>query len=177
MAPMQELGLAGAFDAYRADVAEMQRTGDWSRYADHFTEDAVYRRHGYADFVGREAIRAFIHQSMTTFPGNQMVGFNIIWRFFKEPAPHSPAAADLWNPESHVVFELRHVMRDPGDGSEHAASTTSMLTYAGNGLWSRCTDVHNMRAYSEMMRGWYRAAHKHGTLDAEATAYLEALTG
>lgn len=174
---MQEQDLTGAFDAYRADVAKMHRNGDWSRYADHFTEDAVYRRHGYADFVGREAIRTFINRAMTTFPGNQMVRFDIIWRFVKDPAPDTArTSADVWNPDPNVVFELRHVMRDPGDGSEHAASTTSMLTYAGDGLWSRCTDVHNTRAYSEMLRGWYRAASKHGTLDEEAMAYLAALT-
>ena len=45
-------------------------------------------------------------------------------------------------------------MRDPGDGSVHTASTISMLTYAGQGLWSRCDDVQNVHAYSEMMRGW-----------------------
>jgi ketosteroid isomerase-like protein len=176
MGAMHDQELESAFAAYRADVAEMQRTGDWSRYADHFTQDAVYRRHGYADFVGREAIRAFIHTSMTTFPGNQMARFDIIWRIFKEPG-RDPTRTAFWHAQNQVVFELRHVMRDPGDGSEHAASTTSMLTYAGGGLWSRCSDLHNLRAYSEMMRGWSRAAQKHGTLDAEATAYLEALTG
>jgi hypothetical protein len=34
-----------------------------------------------------------------------------------------------------------------------------------------------MRACSEMMRGRHRAADMWGTLDAEAAAYLETLTG
>ena len=161
---MHDVDLESAFAAYRADVEECQRTGDWSGYADAFTEGAVYRRRGYADFTGREAIRAFVHASMTSFPGDQMVGFELVWRSFE----HS---------KHQVVFELRHVMRDPGDGSVHTASTISMLTYAGQGLWSRCDDVQNLHAYSEMMRGWSRAAEKHGTLGAEGTAYLQTLIG
>lgn len=151
-----------AFAAYRERVEEIIGSGDWSAYGDLFTEDAVYRRHGYADFEGREAIRAFIHGSMTTFPGNQIVGFTVVWRIFEH---HN----------DRVVFELRNTMRDPGDGSVHAASTTSMMTYAGDGLWSGCSDLHHARAYTDMVRGWSRAAQAHDTLGADATEFLASL--
>lgn len=156
---MHEPTLEDAFVSYRERVAEIVDSGDWARFGDFFTEDATYRRLGHPDRVGREEIRTWITQAMTTFPGNQLVGFDVIWRTF--------------NPtRSQVVYELRNVMRDPGDGSVHAASTISLLTYAGDGLWSHADDVHNPSAYALMYRGWARAALEHGRLDPVESAIL-----
>lgn len=149
--PVSSDTLAAAFAVYRAQVDEIARTGEWGRYADLFTEDAVYRRRGYADFEGRESIRAFVLGSMSTFPGNQFARFEAVWRSFDSP-------------RDQVVYELQHVMRDPGDGSVHTASTLSLMTYAGEGLWSRVTDVQSVHAYTVMLRSWTRAARDHGTL-------------
>jgi hypothetical protein len=158
---MQQAVLEEAFDAYRKQVASIIASGDWGSFADLFTEDAVYRRRGYADFVGRESIRTWIREAMTTFPGSAIVGFEVVWRAF-----------DATN--AQVVHELRNVMRDPGDGSVHAASTLSLLTYAGDGLWSKVDDIQNPLAYSGMLRSWLRVSREHGTLDSAGVAYLAA---
>ncbi len=154
--------LAAAFTAYRAQVDEIVRTGEWWRYADAFTEDAVYRRRGYDDFEGREEIRAFVLGSMGSFPGNQIARFEAVWRSFDSR-------------RAQVVYELQHVMRDPGDGSVHTASTLSLMTYAGEGLWSRVTDVQSVHAYTVMLRGWTRVARDHGTLADEDLRVLASL--
>ena len=56
--------LERAFTAYQERGALAGRTGDWSQWADQFTEDAVYIEHLYGRFEGREAIRGWI----TTHP-------------------------------------------------------------------------------------------------------------
>jgi hypothetical protein len=160
---MQQSALEGAFDAYRARVDEIAAHGDWSQFADLYTPRAIYRRHGYPDFVGREAIRSWIRQAMTTYPGNLITGFEVVWRAFDSP-------------NDQVVFELRNVMRDPGDGSVHAASTVTQLTYAGDGLWSRSSDIHNPFAYEMMVRNWERTALRMST-PAPGTALPVTLEG
>ena len=147
---MQQRALERAFEAYRSRVDEIAFRGEWSAFADLFTLDATYRRHGYPDFVGREAIRSWIQEAMTTPPGNLIMGFDVVWRVFDSP-------------NDQVVYELRNVMRDPGDGSVHVASTVSQLTCAGDGLWSRAEDMHNPMAYQLMLRNWSRAAQAAGT--------------
>lgn len=158
---MHEGILSAAFDAFRARVEQIIASGDWASFADLFTDDAVYRRRGYADFVGREAIRSWIVESMTTFPGSAIVGFEVVWRTIDERT-------------AQVVYELRNVMGDPGDQTVHAASTLSLMTYAGDNLWSRVEDIQNPLAYSRMLRSWLRASRENGTLTAEGVAYAEA---
>jgi hypothetical protein len=75
---MQQAVLVDAFDAYRARVAEIADSGDWGAFADSFTPDAVYRRRGYADFVGREAIRSWIRVAMCTFPGSAIAATDVV---------------------------------------------------------------------------------------------------
>ena len=145
---VQQEELEVAFDTYLATLADARRLDDWSRFGALFTADGVYSRAGLGDCQGRAAISARAQHQMTTFPGDHVEKFEVTWHFFVLSA-------------RQVVFEVRHVMADPGDGSVHAASTTSMLTYAGEGLWSRCTDLQSRAAYAEMVRGWLRAAEQH----------------
>jgi uncharacterized protein (TIGR02246 family) len=164
MPAMDRTELQRAFDDYVAAVEEVCRTGDWSAFADLFTEDATYCEHVYGDFSGRDEIRDWIVKTMTTYPGSEMVAF--------------PPAWSILDPEtSRVVCEIRNVMRDPGDGSVHEATNITILTYAGNGLWSREEDVYNPQKFADMMLGWSKAARANDTLPEEGKALLEALGG
>ena len=148
---MQGDTVSKAYVEYRRQVEAFIRVREWERFADLFTLDARYRRHGAPEVHGREAIRAWAVEHMTTFPGNQIVGFTVDWMACDER-------------QRHVIYEVRHTLSDPGDGSVHEACTTTMLTYAGNGLWSEGADVHNEQAYQSMFRNWTRAARASGLL-------------
>lgn len=123
----------------------MVRSGDWHAYADEFVEDAVHRGAGMADVVGREAIREWVVRMMTTYPGNQIERLEVVW--------HS-----VDTDTQAVVYELRSVMSDPGDGSVLTASTTASVGYGGDGLWAWVVEAHSVTAFRRMWEGWSRAA-------------------
>lgn len=157
---MTRRALETAFASHRARVDSIVARGAWAEFADEFTEDAIYRRTGYDDFVGREEIRSWIVAAMTTFPGNMLVGFDVAW-----------SAVNV--KKQQVVHELHNVMRDPGDGSLHTAATVQMLTWdPERRLWSEAADLHNPNAYADMVRGWCTHARRDGELDDEAADYL-----
>lgn len=163
MRPVTRADLECAFAGYRARVDSIVARGAWAEFADEFTEDAVYRRLGYDDFVGREAIRRWIVSAMTTFPGNMLVGFDVAWSTVNVT-------------KQQVVYELHNVMRDPGDGSLHTAATVQMLSWdPARRLWSEAADLHNPNAYADMVRGWCAHALGTGELDEGAAAYLAGL--
>jgi uncharacterized protein (TIGR02246 family) len=164
---MDAVELSDAFDAYLAAVEKICETGEgsaWSGFAELFAPDATYLEHAYGTFSGREEIRNWIVETMSTYPGNQMVGFPITWRVLD---------AD----NNRVVCEIRNVMRDPGDGSVHDATNITILTYAGDGLWAREEDVYNPQKFVDMMRTWSRVARDNRTLSAEGEQFLQALGG
>ncbi len=88
---------------------------------------------------------------MTTFPGSQIGRFDVTWHVVDHEA-------------QHVVFEVRHVMRDPGDGSHtrpaRRACSPTPAADAGTGA-PTSTAPH---AYAEMVRGWLRASERHSPL-------------
>jgi hypothetical protein len=149
-----------AFANYQSAVAGIVATGDWAGFADLFTEDATYEEHAFGSFEGREPIRAWVVETMTSFPGNTMSSFPIAWHVVDEPT-------------QRVICEVRNLMPDPGDGSVHEASNLTILTYAGDGLWSREEDVYNPMRFARMSLGWAQAARNHGRLSAEGEAFLE----
>ena len=67
--------LEAAFEHYQAQVRRASETADWSLFADLFTPDATYVEHAYGTFHGREAIRDWAIETMTTPPGSWMTGF------------------------------------------------------------------------------------------------------
>ena len=161
---MDKNELQNAFDDYVARVEQIARSQDWAAFADLFAPEATYCEHVYGDFEGREQIREWIVRTMTTFPGNQMIGF--------------PPAWSVLDPDtSRVVCEIRNIMRDPGDGSVHEASNITILTFDATGTPTREEDVYNPQRFADMVRDWARVAREHGTLDADGLAMLEALGG
>jgi ketosteroid isomerase-like protein len=133
--------LEQAFADYQAHGAEAGRTGDWSKWADHFTEDATYIEHHYGEFKGREAIREWITGCMSEFPGNTMPEFPIEWYVVDED-------------RGWIVCQVWNRMADPGDGSIHQAYNLTVLKYAGGGLWSYEEDVYNPAHFADLVQGW-----------------------
>ena len=156
---MDRAELEAAFLAYQRAVEDIVASGDWSRFAELFTEDAEYVEHAYGTFQGRAEIRAWIVKTMTTFPGSEMIGFPVTW-------------AVLDPEQARVVCEINNPMRDPGDGSTHGATNITILDYAGDGLWSREEDVYNPQKFADMTRAWSIVAREHGTLSAEGARLL-----
>ena len=113
-------------DAEFAKYVERGKANDWSAWADQFTEDAQYVEHEYGVFEGREAIRAWIVETMASVSGMSF--------------PHD------W----HVIDGNRVIMYcwnifDPLEGmtGEYKFPVVTILHYAGNGQWSYEEDVYN----------------------------------
>ncbi|MDF1606232.1 nuclear transport factor 2 family protein [Nocardioides sp. YIM 152315] len=156
--------LESAFQDYQDEVDRIAGSGDWARFADLFTEDATYREHAYGDFRGREEIRSWITRTMTAFPGSEMPHFPIAWHVVDEE-------------RGRIICEVYNAMHDPGDGAPHGASNLTILTYAGDGLWSGEEDVYNPATFLRATKRWCGVAREHGRMTPEAEAWLEAFGG
>lgn len=133
--------LERAFAEYQQAASRSAATGDWEGWVGKFTEDAEYVEHLYGIMHGREAIRAWITQTMSTYPGNEMTDFPIGWSVIDEE-------------RGWVVCQVWNRMRDPGDGSTHQAYNFTLLKYAGNGRWSYEEDIYNPSHFVTMIEGW-----------------------
>jgi len=151
--------LVEAFEQYQDVVEKCAETGEWSPFADLFTEDCTYVEHAYGSWHGREATRRWIIRTMTTFPGNQMVAFPPAWTTVDEE-------------RGWIICDIRNVMGDPGDDSTHEASNITILRYAGDGLWAEEEDIYNPAKFLTMVREWCAAASAAGTLTDDAADWL-----
>ncbi len=149
-----------AYAAMHARVQGYAASGRWEDFADNFTEDAVYVEHAFGTFRGRAEIRAWSVPTMTSFPGGTMTGFPLAWQVVDVPG-------------SRLICEVRNLMPDPGDGSQLEESNLTIMTYAGDGLFSREEDVYNPLRFARMAATWARIAEAHGNLDDEGRAYLQ----
>ncbi|CAN5672003.1 nuclear transport factor 2 family protein [soil metagenome] len=156
--------ITDAYAAMHVRVQEHAATGDWEDFALSFTEDAEYVEHAFGTFHGRAAIREWSVATMTSFPGSVMTGFPLAWQVVDADA-------------SRLVCEVRNLMPDPGDGSQLEQSNLTIMTYAGDGLFSREEDVYNPMRFLRMSVTWARIAAEHGRLDAEGQAYLDRFGG
>ena len=159
MNPYPRAEIEAAFQTYLDTVDDICKTGDWSRFADRFAEDATYIEHSYGTFAGRDEIRAWIVDTMTAFPGSAMVGFPPSWSVIDEE-------------RGWVLCEIRNIMADPGDGSVHEAPNITILRYGGNGLFANEEDVYNPLHFLTMVRDWARVCIEHGTLPADGEAWV-----
>lgn len=153
-----------AYAAFHARVETFVETGDWSGYADLFTEDAVYVEHAMGTFRGREEIRAWAVRTMTAYPGRVMTGFPLSWQVVD---------ADT----SRLICEVRNPMPDPGDGTVLEEPNLTIMTYAGDGLFSREEDVYNPLRFHAMAMRWATIAAAHDRADADVLAYRERFGG
>lgn len=148
-----------AFAAFQHTVADVGRTRDWDRFADLFTVDADYIEHALGIMRGRDEIRAWIWKTMTAFPGSHMTGFPALWHVVDAPT-------------ARVICEVDNPMRDPGDGTIITATNITILTYAGDGLWSCEEDVYNPMEFGAAAMKWCEKATELGTLDDSAAQWM-----
>jgi uncharacterized protein (TIGR02246 family) len=130
-----------AFEHYQATVREITGSGDWSRFADLFTEDATYVEHLFGEMHGREAIRSWITKTMSRFPGDVMTAFPVDWFVVDED-------------RGWVVCQIWNEMPDPGDGRVHREYNFTLLKYAGDGKWCYEEDVYNPARFEAMIGAW-----------------------
>ncbi|MCV7065542.1 nuclear transport factor 2 family protein [Mycolicibacterium farcinogenes] len=156
--------LAAAFETFEQTVDRAAQTQNWDIWADHYTVDVDYIAHAVGTMKGREQVRPWIWKTMTTFPGSYMTSFPSLWSVIDEPT-------------GRIICELDNPMRDPGDGTIISATNISILTYAGDGLWSRQEDVYNPLRFASAARKWCRKAAELGTLTEEAEAWLKKFGG
>jgi hypothetical protein len=133
--------IENAFADYQRTALQAGTTGNWDVWADQFTEDATYIEHHYGTIGGREAIRSWISETMSTFPGAQMPHFPVEWYVIDED-------------RGWVVCQVWNRMEDPGDGSLHQAYNFTLLKYAGDGKWSYEEDIYNPAHFATMVQGW-----------------------
>jgi len=152
--------LAEAFATFEATVAAAARTRDWDAWVAHYTPDVDYIEHALGTMKGRPEVRDWIYRTMTTFPGSHMIAFPTLWSVIDEDT-------------GRIILELDNPMRDPGDGSIISATNISIITYAGDGLWSRQEDVYNPLRFLKAGLIWCKTAEKLGTLDDDAAAWMQ----
>ena len=141
--------LTEAFATFEATVAEAARTRDWDAWVGHYTPDVDYIEHAMGTMKGRDEVRAWITRTMGTFPGSYMTEFPSLWSVIDEDT-------------GRVICELDNPMRDPGDGTIISATNISIVTYAGDGLWSRQEDIYNPLRFLQAGMKWCKKAREAG---------------
>lgn len=156
--------LTAAFATFEETVAHAAQTRDWDPWVDQYTPDVLYIEHAAGTMRGREEVRPWIWKTMTTFPGSYMTAFPALWSVADEAT-------------GRIICELDNPMRDPGDGTVISATNISILTYAGDGQWSRQEDVYNPLRFVAAAVKWCRRAAELGTLTDEAAAWMQKYGG
>jgi ketosteroid isomerase-like protein len=136
--------LQEAFDQYNAARIESQETGDWSIWAQRFTEDAHYIEHAYGEFQGRAAIEKWIIEVMSPFP---TMTFPQDWSVIDEE-------------NGAVVFQCQNAMPHPTDpdGQPFSFPTWTRLVYGGDGQWKSEEDIYNpAKDAGPTIKAWMKA--------------------
>lgn len=156
--------ITDAYAAFHEQVAGFVETGDWSGYADLFTHDATYVERAMGTFRGREEIREWVVRTMTAYPGRVMTGFPLSWQMVDAEA-------------GRLVCEVRNPMPDPGDGTLLEEPNITIMTYAGDGLFSCEEDVYNPLRFHTMAVRWARIAVEHGRAEDDVREFLQKYGG
>lgn len=145
--PVPRAELERALRLYNAARDEASRTGDWSVWADRFTEDAHYVEHAYGEFQGREPIRTWIQQVMAPYPN---MTFPQDWVAYDEE-------------QGAVVFQCQNAFPEPfqDDGTPFRFPTWTRLLYGHDGLWRGEEDIYNpVRDAPATFKAWIAAGGK-----------------
>jgi hypothetical protein len=137
-----------AFDRYRAAAAQGAQSGDWTEWADCFTPDVRYVEHLYGEFHGREAILAWITDTMSQWPNTHMREFP--WDWYTIDAE-----------QGFVIGQVQNRFIDPGDGHVYQAPNWTRLVYGGDGLFSEEEDVYNPAHFAPVVKAWIAAWATH----------------
>jgi ketosteroid isomerase-like protein len=132
---------------YNAARDRASLTGDWSIWADVFTDDADYIEHAYGNFKGKAQIQDWITKVMAPFPH---MTFPQDWVAFDEA-------------QGAVVFQCQNRLEHPTDpkGPPFEFPTWTRLVYAGGGKWSCEEDIYNPhRDGNRVIGAWLKAGGK-----------------
>lgn len=148
--------LESAYQKWHSTVARAaEGSGSWRDFVELFTPDAEYHEPMAGVLKGRDAIWAWVEPTLATFPGAAMTSFPPYWHLIDEV-------------NGVIVVKLNNLMRDPGDGSQWGADNLSVLTYAGDGQFSKEEDYYDQAEFVKLVPEWIQKAMQLGTLsDAE----------
>jgi hypothetical protein len=156
--------LAVAFENFEQTVARAAQTKTWDAWVAQYTPDVDYIEHAAGTMKGREQVLTWIRKTMTTFPGSHMTAFPSLWSVIDEAG-------------GRIICELDNPMVDPGDGTIISATNISIITYAGDGQWSRQEDIYNPLRFLRAALKWCKKAQELGTLDDDAARWLRQQEG
>lgn len=156
--------LEEAFQRWHGTVSRAAAGGDWHEFVELFTPDATYHEQMFGELRGHDAIWAWVEPTLAQFPGLAMTTFPTRWHLIDDV-------------NGVIVAKVRNVMRDPGDGSVMEADNISVLTYAGDGLFSSEEDVYDPAEFISLIESWGRRAMELGTLDDAERAWYVASYG
>ncbi|MGW0045268.1 nuclear transport factor 2 family protein [Rhodococcus sp. NPDC003348] len=134
--------------------------GSWRDFLELFTDDVVYHEQMAGVLEGKEGIWGWAEPSLVQFPGSHTVAFPEHFHVIDEAS-------------GVIVAKCDNVMSDPGDGSRWAAPHVSILTYAGNGKFSRQEDIYDVTSFLDLIKAWGRRAMELGTFDAAQRGWFE----
>ena len=116
------------------------RTGaageDWDAWADLFTEDCTYFEHWYGLMHGRETVRAWIVPIMDKY---REIYTGYEWHVIDED-------------RGQVVFYVQNRRDNPNGKGQCDFPGVSIITYAGNGKWSREEDYWAVKGRETAMK-------------------------
>ena len=135
-----------AFETYRTALLR----DDWDAYCSLFTDDAVYVEHELGTFTGRDAIREWLVPTMAPLVG---------WEY--------PIHWHLVGDDKFVTYWENVMPSPPGDDGHHSFFGMTVMTYAGDGRFSREEDLYNGKEMDTALRRWLDAG---GTLGASAAS-------
>lgn len=119
-----------------AEYKRLAECGDWARWADLFTEDALYEEHWLGTFRGRDAIKSWIVDLSVA----NRCSVWIEWQMFDE----NRVCVYAWNN-----------FPDPtGTGRRFTIPSSSLLEYSGEGKFSWEGDYYDGSAAERLIQGW-----------------------
>jgi len=139
--------LDAALRTYNTARDRACETGDWSIWADLFTDDAEYIEHAYGTFAGKAAIRDWIIKVMAPFPA---MTFPQDWVSYDEE-------------QGAIVFQCQNRLPHPTDpnGPVFEFPNWTRLVYAGDGKFSSEEDIYNpARDANRVIGAWLKAGGK-----------------
>ena len=151
--------LERALEQYNEARDRACETGDWTIWADVFTEDVHYIEHAYGEFHGKQALVDWITAVMEPFP---TMTFPQDWVVFDED-------------NGAVVFQCQNRLPHPTDpgGEVFEFPNWTRLVYAGDGKWCCEEDMYNpARDAPEVMRRWMGAGGKFATSEKVKMKHL-----
>lgn len=150
MAKYSRVELERALQVYNEARDRASVTGDWSIWAEVFTDDAEYVEHAYGIMHGKEQIRDWITKVMAPFPH---MTFPQDWVVYDED-------------NGAVLFQCQNRLEHPTDpnGEPFQFPSWTRLVYAGSNKWRSEEDIYNpARDANRVIRAWLAAGGRFET--------------